>query len=453
MNSKGLYEDMKYLESETQNKSSLILILSLFISILFGVLYSLTNSSAFGFISTFVICLALTQLDTNDCFLLLFVTQFLRSVIRINIGSASYSFLLFAYPIVFLRFHIISNDKSFYKVSLAAIFLLFYDIIISTLYDVANIGDIILWALSLVLILQVLYSDYAIDINKLIISLGIAIWCICIINILAEIRIFGSSLNPSLYGAYLASDGSYYSFGKGYPAIAGGNEIAQYIPLFIGTSILNWKNFNKFSKGFLFTSDIFFAYIGMICIARAFYIEMAIFFIAWFIIKAKRPISFLFFLVILIIIGYICIYTFSDYLNPLIMQVQRRFAQGNGGRDSLWIRSFEVLADWKVGLFGAGSYYPLVFTDLTAHNIFLDTFLSFGFIIGTFYLFTLLRTIVDECVKYKLNRFKYWIPFIMLFVYKNISGSVRDVPFYYIIAFIILFMIGMKQEDVASDCL
>lgn len=442
---------MKNIDNSIQNRSSQILILSLFVSTILGILYSLTNSSICGYGSTIIICLALTQLDINDCFLLLFVTQFLRSVLRVNIGTASYSFLLFAYPIIFFRFHVFDEDTPFYRASLAGIFLLFYDIIISTAYNVTNIGDTILWSLSLVLILQLLYSNYNIDLNKLITALGIAIWCICIINILAEIRLFGSSLNPSLYGVYLTGEGSYYTFGKGYPSIAGGNEIAQYIPLFIASSILNWNNFNKLSKIFFLVSDLFFAYVGMLCVARAFYIEMIIFFILWLFTHAKRPLRFIFTIAFIIIISVVCIHMFSDYLNPLIQQVQRRFEQGNGGRDSLWTRSFEVLSDWKIGLFGASSYYPLVFTDLTAHNIFLDTFLSFGFVVGTIYLFTLLKVIIHECIMYRLNHLKYWIPFIMLLIYKNISGSVRDVPFYYVFAFVIIFMIGMKQEDIASE--
>ena len=299
-------------------------------------------STLVGIITTCVICYKLITYDFTLGYCLLFGTQFLRAVIRISFGGGNYSFLLLAFPIFFIKQLYCSNGKA-NKYILIPVLLSIWDVVVSFFNSTLVIGDQILWGCAFIVLVDRIYKNDDININRIIEIFGLAIWGICLVNIFAEIRLFGQSLVPTMYGAW-NSAGEYYTFGKGYVDVAGGNEIAQYIPLFIAMAIFTYKNQTTFGKVYYLVSIAFFSYCGMMCIARAFYVEILILAVFCLISLSKKPIKMASTVLVITISGIAFFKYKADTLQPVFNAVMTRFDSGYGSRAQLLENTINI---WK----------------------------------------------------------------------------------------------------------
>lgn len=426
------------------NNNSNQVIWDIIICIILGCIYSATSgfiSIIVGYIASLYICVKLFILDISDSYILLFGTQFFREVIRIRIADSNFSFLLIAFPIFLLILLYKNNLKISWSIIIG--FLIgIWDIIVSYYNNNLVIGDQILWTMSFMIFLAFATKENNIQINKILNAFGIAIWGICIINIIAEFRLFGQSLVPSMYGTW-NKEQEYYSFGKGYVNIAGGNEIAQYIPLFIAFSLYNFKEYKLNKKIIYIISYAFFIYCGIMCVARAFYIEMIIIILTYVIYNiCKKPIKLFLVFFTTIIVIYISYSKFLVQLSPTLEAVLERFNNGNEYRTYLLKSTIDL---WKSNTFnillGIGTEYTKNFE--TVHNIFMDSLISLGLLGSILYWGLIIKEFLKN--KTSITKLEKYIPLIMLIAYKSISGCVKDVPFYFIIGIIFINIKSNKE--------
>lgn len=413
---------------------------TMWICIFMGILYANFTSGfakdVIGCLSTFLILWKLLIFNKEDGYLLLFGTQFLRAVIRVGFGGHSFSFLLFAFPIYLLKL-LFEQKGRIHGTVLVAAFVMVWDFAVSFNSSIIRIGDQLLWGGSFILLLVMLRNSAEIDLDKLIVVFGIAIWGICLVNIFAEICKFGKTMVPSMYGVW-NQYGEYYMFGKGYPEIAGGNEIAQYIPIFIGMAFFSLNGKDRKVKLFYLVSSLFFSYCGMMCIARAFYVEMAIilfFALVYLSHNPKRLILISFLFTTMVIFSYDRL---SGLFEPVLNAVGKRFGGGYGSRAGLIKGTIQV---WKSSasnfLFGIGTEYNEVYD--TAHNIVFDALVSLGTLGASVYFGTLLIEGRKALQKKETQSIVRFAPLVMLLLYKMISGCLKDVPFYFMIGICLLF--------------
>ncbi len=419
--------------------------------LLAAVSYSVTQLPIIGIIATCVICLCVFKVSYEELFPFLFGLQFLRIVIPFSIGSSSYGFILFVYLCLF--FKIIQRGRIL-KDCIPIFILLILDILTSASAGIFKIGDNINWIGSLLFVAYVLkYWKDKINYEELLIYFCLAEWTVCIINILAEYRIFGQSLVPSMYGVFTPQLGA-FAFGKAYVAVAGGNGISFNNALAIALCIIQIPKTHKISKKFFFVvSSIFFLYTGLMVISRGFYVELLIFVFLYILSLVENPKKFFIVLSIGVILGLIFYkYLYTDLLS-VFTNVTKRFEAGNANRVEL-INDAQVLlsTDLKVFLFGGGSYYPESY-GFTCHNIFWDSFVSLGIFGLILYWSTIVRLVFISLkgnIKFKISAF---IPMIMFIVFKTISGSIRDVHFYYHIALVIIYAVDCcktKKKEVVK---
>lgn len=422
--------------------------------IISAILYSITESALLGLLSTVVICGFVCFLRNEDSYILVFGLQFLRVTIPVQIGESAFGFIIFVYMFWILKM-ILRNEKVLLEYLVLA-FLLFLDIMTSAISGIFKIGDNINWICSLMYMVYILkFKADKIDFEKLFLYFLIAQWAVCIINILAEYRIFGQSLVSDMYGVFTEELG-HFAFGKAYPTVAGGNGIAFNNSFAIGLCILMFYQTKRFSmRIFYIASIVFLGYCGIFVIARGFYVEIALFVVLLLISNMNKPGKMMFSLIMLAIFAYVFYkYLYSD-LASSFDRVLDRFEAGNQNREDL-IEQTKILLrqDVSVLLFGAGSYYPDIY-GFTAHNIYWDSIISLGVVGGMAYWIIIVRNIISCVKKHVVFAVKPFIPMIMLFVYKTISGSVRDVGFYYYIAMSVIFAIyitrGQKDGKAADD--
>ena len=426
---------------------------SLFLIYLFclvaAVVYSITQISIIGVLETCVICICVFYVSDEDLFPFMFGLQFLRIVIPFSVGFGSYGFILFVYFCLFLR---LIKKRYAYIEYIPVFFILLLDIITSAADGIFKIGDSINWVGSLIYIIYILkVCKDKIDYEKLLIYFCLAEWTICIINILAEYRIFGQSLIPSMYGGFTSQLGA-FAFGKAYASVAGGNGISFNNVLAIALCVIQFSKTTKFPrKVFFMITSAFFLYTGMMVISRGFYIELAIFVVLYIFSLAKNPKKFLTICAIFVVLGLMFYnYIYEDLLG-IFMNVTQRFEAGNADRGELINNAQRLLSsNWKVLVFGGGSYYPETY-GFTCHNLFWDSFVSLG-IIGTIvYWGSIIRIIFYSLRGYVCFKITAFIPMIMLIAFKTISGSIRDVGFYYYIALVVIFAVDYckcEKEDV-----
>lgn len=410
-----------------------------------SVLYSINESFVWGTVSTIIACVVVSRITYDECYIFLFGIQFLRSTLRVYVGSSDFSILLFVYFVFFIRI-LKNNGFKVNKTQILPAILFIWDILVSINSGTLELGDSICWVGSLILLIWVIFSNIELDCKQLINVFIIAMWAILVINILAELRLYGTSLNPGLYGTWI--NNRYFSFGKAYSKIGGGNEIAQYIPYIVAFCVLSIKGQPLVTKVFWIGSCVFFCYCGTLCISRAFYVEMAVFLVLLLVNNSKNPVRLVVMIGFISFLAYFLFYNYIDKMQSLIDAVLFRFSQGNGNRELLVSKAEDFLSQASLLSFvGLGSYYPNVL-DFTAHNIILDSFVSFGYIGGIIYWITLVVVFLKQRILKSFN-LKNCIPLIMFVIYKLVSGSVRDVPFYFIISIMLLFARKNAEEE---DC-
>lgn len=401
-------------------------------------------SSIIGYLLTILVCYSIIKLPLSDGFLILFGCLFMRAVIRFDLGSSHFSFLLLAFPVFIIKY-VIEKQYKINLILIIPVIIAIWDIVVGFLNNANALGDQLSWFFALTVLLIAFIERIHLDINAILLIFCFAIWGICLINIIAEIKIFGKSLVPEMYGTWTAIGKEYYMFGKGFPSIAGGNEIVQYVVLFIAALIIHHGSLYRSYKPFLYLSCIVFFYCGIMCISRAFYLELVLFFFLFIITKTNRPYVFISWVLIVCVFCVIFYYRFNDYLKPVLMAVQNRFENGNDSRNSLLDEAIMIInQSLSNTMFGLGSEYTELYGAV--HNIIMDSIISLGIIGSILYWWVIIKPAKFYIKKLSDYQIDTCIPLLMFIIYKMVSGCIKDVPFYFIIYFVLNIM-KKKNSD------
>lgn len=414
--------------------------------LLAGVLYSVTHFALLGIATAVVICAYVFVSPTEECYVFLFGMQFLRAVLPVQLGSSAFGFILFAYAV--LLFKMCYRQEKLYGEYLVLACLLVLDVVCSTVGGTLHIGDTFNWVFSCFYLIYILKNKAReIDFEKLFLFFLLAQWAVCLVNIFAELRIFGRSLVPDMYGVWV--DGyELFSFGKAYSAVAGGNEIAFNNALAIALAVMMFPYVKKVGvRVFYVISILFLGYCGFLLIARGFYVELIAFLAIYALSSIKNPRQLITYFCVFCLIG-VAFYFFAyDIILVTLERVLVRFEGGNSARESLLSQAFELLGgDPAVFLCGAGSYYPDRF-GFTAHNHYVDAVLSLGLFGGLLYFAVIAKTMYQSFCAHAKISIRAVLPLLMLLSYKLISGSVRDVGFYYYLGMVVLFAIYLTRRQ------
>lgn len=412
-----------------------------------AVLYSVTENTLLSSFTGLLICYIVFVIPAEDCFVFVFGLQYLRTVIPIQVGSSPFGFILFAYIVLLIKNYIIR--RTIIAEDLILLPVLVIDIASSALGGVFKIGDNINWIFSLGYNIFILkkYAD-KINFERMFLYFLIAQWVICIINILAEYRIFGRSLVPGMYGVW-TNQLQAFAFGKAYSRIAGGNGISFNNSLAIALCVMLLPRTKKFKlKAFYLVSIAFLGYCGIMVISRGFYIELILFTALLLLSNITRPRQMLLYVCIIGVIILLVYYYAYDKLIVSFNRVFERFEAGNANREELISDGLELVnSNVQILLFGGGSYYPDIYS-FTAHNLYLDSFVSLGIFGCIIYWGLIIKIILESLLKYvKKISLRALIPLIMLFAFKLISGSTRDIGFYYYISLTVIFAIYISGKD------
>lgn len=442
---------VKKIDAESRNGklNSKYLFVSYVLCLMSAVFYSVTESSIIGILASALICVLAFFSTVEDYFVLIFGLQFLGRAILVSFGSSQFGFILFVYAVLFFKFLI--NKRAVSVEYLLIFLLLILDIYTSAYAGVFKIGDNINWVFSLLYAVFIIKNCvFKIDFQKLVIYFLLAQWTICIINILAEYRIFGKSLVPDMYGIY-TKELEAFAFGKAYSSVAGGNGISLNNAMAIAFCIILFPYAKRlYLKLFYVLSILFLGYCGVMVISRGFYVELGIFLVLILLANIKKPSQFIFYLILLLIIAAFIYFYAYDKLLVNIDRVIDRFDKGNDDRVLLIESAKELLKSRPmVTVFGAGSYYPDTY-DFTAHNIYFDSLVSLGIVGALIYWIEIIKALFQAYKKYVKFELKAFIPAIMLFVFKFVSGSTRDVGFYFYLVMIISYGIFVSGKDTVN---
>lgn len=424
----------------------------LFVACLFcGVLYSVTGFAALGLVASCAICLYLLVSPPEEGYVFLFGMQFMRAVIVVPMGDSRFGFVLLAYAILAFKMFL-AKEKIYGEYGLLLL-LLALDIAAGAFGSALHLGDSINWIASFFCMLYMLKNVAdKIDFEKLFTFFLLAQWAICLVNILAELQIFGRSLVPDMYGIWVEGY-ELFSFGKAYLSIAGGNEIALNNAMAIALCVMLFPYVKKTAtRVFYVLSILFLGYCGFMLIARGFYVELLLFLAVYLLSGIKEPQKLITALCVIGLIGVVFYFVASDVVSVVLERVLVRFEGGNTTREDLLAQAGALLlADPRTFLLGAGTYYPERF-GFTVHNHYIDAFLSLGLFGGLLYFALLVWASFEVLHTHVKLSLRALLPLIMLVVYKTISGSVRDVGFYYYVAMVLLFAVywTRRQESEAA---
>lgn len=419
--------------------------------LLCGVLYSVTGAAVLGLLPSCAICLYLLVSPPEEGYIFLLGMQFMRAVIVVPVGDSRFGFVLLAYAILAFKMFL-AKEKLYGEYGLLLL-LLAVDVAAGALGGALHIGDSINWVASFLCMLYILKSVAdKIDFEKLFTFFLLAQWAICLVNILAEWQIFGRSLVPDMYGVWV--DGyELFSFGKAYLSIAGGNEIALNNAMAIALCVMLFPYVKKTAtRVFYVLSVLFLGYCGFMLIARGFYVELLLFFALYLLSGIKEPQKLITALCVIGLVGVVFYFVASDLVWVVLERVLVRFEGGNTTREDLLAQAGALLLeDPRTFLLGAGTYYPERF-GFTVHNHYIDAFLALGLFGGLLYLGLLGRAVFEVLRTHAKLSLRALLPLIMLVTYKTISGSVRDVGFYYYVAMTLLFAVywTRRQESEAA---
>lgn len=428
--------------SRIQNRTLLLYVLFL----ISGLLYSVTQNSVLGSCTVLMVCITVLLRPVEENFYLIFGLQFIRVVIPLSLGSSVFGLMLPLYAVLVLKF--LKTQRKANVEHLLLLVILILDIIVSAFNGVFKIGDNINWVFSLMYIVYILkYYASKIDFERLFLFFLLAQWAICLINVIAEVQIFGQSLVPNIYGTWTSELGA-FAFGKAYSSVAGGNGIGFNNSLAVALCIIMLPKAKKpIMKAFYIVSIAFLGYCGVLAISRGFYVELLVFVALLLMASAKKPSHLITYIFLICgIIGIVYSFAYDNILVTL-ERVFERFESGNADREGLIANALQLIANnMFVLFFGAGSYYPDVY-NFTAHNIYLDSIVSLGIFNGVIYWWIIVNTIFKNIKRHGRFTLLGSIPLIMLFTYKYISGSTRDVGFYYYIALCVLFAIYISKGE------
>ncbi|MBR3933202.1 MAG: hypothetical protein IKJ68_04775 [Clostridia bacterium] len=453
---------------ETQTEEFVPARKSIFITyllcLMLAVVYSRTLNSLVGYLNIFIILITLCITTKKETFLFLLGLQFFNNVIPFSLGSSAMGFLLPAYIIVFIRHYTVDAGKISTEI-LMIVSIFFLEVININNNPDKPYASIANWVLSLWFFVEFSKQKMYFDIHEIIVYFSVAVWAICIINILEEYFVLGRTLEPNMYGNWLTSaessklasfDGRdiMLRFGTAYKSVEGTNGLTFDLALGICMCLFGMTARIKKYRIFYMTSILFFFYFGFLTISRGFYVEMLILVIAFFYSGTKSANRMLINLFITLLVVFVFGIFFMGNVEILFDAVMGRFDEGNDSRDSLLQLSIKLFfADDGIILFGAGSHYPYIY-HFTAHNMIFDSLLSLGAVGCTLFYGLILKSYrrIRSYSRSKFNLFNY-TPLIMLISYRMISGCVKDHFFYYLILVCVIFTQYNHEGEGEDVCL
>jgi len=433
--SREFLEENDYLNIvRIDQKIKIIRLILYIVSVALAILYSANDSKAISMLNVLLISVLVITGDESENFSLLMGLQLLQAVIQLYLGSSIVSFLFAAYPIVFFK-NIIKRTNIKYDIIslLLVIVLLGLELINFQLYTGTALGTVVIWAMSIVYFFMICSKKgLVINYNEIMLMFTIAFIAVIVINVIEGTDKYGSA-----YG--LGAFNENFRFGDEYRALGGPNTVANialfvicmnYIYILEGSKLVyKLLSFASIVTGFVF---------GYVTISRAFLVSLGIIFILIFISLPKKKLSnkIVFFLVFLYFI-LILVYN-KETISRVFHSFSDRFLAGNEDRIMLMLQSIISLFDnTRSTLLGNGVYYQLTFqSKFTAHNLYLDSFVSFGLFGGIAFLYLLVRLFfkIKKQNNASFNLLLY-APLIILAAYNFIIGSVRDVSLYYYLIF------------------
>lgn len=426
MNNKS--PEIDYIFDHKWNKSRMLVYV---FCIFLGVLYSVNNSVQLGCINCALIAYLVVTGDDNENFALLLGLQLLNSVILVS----GLGFLFVAYPLAFYK---IILDQNKLQIPIYVLLFLIYFFGVETFnfffYNGKALGTVLLWALSVMYMFALLFKKgFKIKYNEAMNMFTLAFVGVVIINIIAGMVKTGGNYNWTSFNEY-------FRFGDEYRPLGGPNTIAS-IALFVVLTNALYCMFGKakLQKFMSLLAIILGLIFGYLSISRAFLIGLTLIILLIFFMFSQGLVlkKFIFYCAILASIAGVILY-FKNEFNLIFAAFANRFEQGNDDRVALIYKAFNAIMDnGKSIFFGKGVYYQLATNNtFTAHNLYMDVFVSFGVFGGFFYLSMFVLSFIRLKVLNKVNSsLAYYIPLIVVLSYNFIIGCVRDVGLYFYLIF------------------
>ncbi len=416
-----------------------------------------------GYIVTLA-CVILAIVGTKEeTFLCVLGLSPLYRLASVNIGSSSMTFLMFVLLVIALKRYFIEKKPMTLSV-FCLLFLFVLDVVNTRNFNHKQYATSIMWLLSLMYFMFIMTDDVKFNLHNVILFFCLGVWAECLIGIIEEYSVLGRTLDPTMYGQYLSlpqaaafqfgsRTSTMHRFGFATTYFASANTLAFDTVFGVCLCILGLTAKKKKFFSFYVITIVSFTYFGFITLSRGFYVELLILFVLFLFSQSKSFNQFFGTLVFSLVIVAIFAIFFMDDLSLVFEKTGERFAHGNDTREALINASFKVLfSNDGILFFGLSSMYPYEYWGFTAHNMILDTFLSFG-VGGCLIYYSCIASAfrTSPMKKFKKHLYNY-TPLIILLSYRMISGSVRDVSFYFVLAVAALLMRYNKEEESELAC-
>lgn len=431
-----------------------ITVLSYVTMLFLAYLYDQTSFIFFSILYVFILIWNLFRENDSICLSFFLGTMILGSVVTVGLGVSKISFLSFVLPIYFFKDAIKYNKMtlSWWYLPICITCIIGFIHMVTT--NQGEEGTVLVWCLTLlVYIAFLLKKSLTLKMWPLTLFFCLGVDLICLLNIIKEIQLYGSSFLPENYN-------SSFQFGSAYAEIAGANALTfqTIFAIFLCISFIIFGN-GKLKRLFCICHIILFMYVGIILVERAFFVEFAMLMILSIFMANKKgnkkngilQIITLF----LIMIGLII--EFYPYIeNPYNSLVMRFDTSGIFGVRSLLYEY--AINEWtnniSTFLFGEGLLYSNSISvsfmqKYTTHNIFLDYLLSVGLIGTMSFMFTTIVIIIEKLKKGRVSLVSF-VPFIIFILHTFISGATRDVFIYFYLIVCILFL-GIGKNVRSND--
>ena len=399
----------------------------------------------------------------EETFLFVLGLSPLYRLASVNIGPSSMTFLMFVLLVIALKRYFIEKKPMTLSV-FCLIFLFVLDVVNTRNFSHKQYATSIMWILSLMYFMFIMTDDVKFNLHNVILFFCLGVWAECLIGIIEEYSVLGRTLDPTMYGRYLSlpqaaafqfgsKTSTMHRFGFATNLFASANTLAFDTIFGVCLCVFGLTAKRKKFFSFYVITIVSFTYFGFITLSRGFYVELLILFVLFLFSQNKSFNQFLSTLLFSIVIISVFAIFFMDDLSLVFEKTGERFAHGNETRESLWSISLEVLFSNDGILFtGLSSMYPYEYAGFTAHNMILDSFLSFGVAGCLIYYSCIASTFKTyEMKNFKRHLYNY-TPIIILVSYRMISGSVRDVAFYFALTVAALMMRYNKEEESELAC-
>lgn len=393
-----------------------------------AIAYSASANPLYASIGVLVLVCMLATCTAIEGFVIIGSAQLLKDALSLTLFGHTVSFLLVAYPVLAYVGIFIRRERIETRLLIPLIPLFCLECMHMLGYESGTAGSVALWMMSLLHFALVMPKrDCKPDIFAYYALLVFALVTVSAINVISDFQQTGAFRLPGGYSQY-------FRLGDGNPAAAGANSIALQACFGLALSLCCYSDARSAGrKAFMAVSACLLAFLGLLTVSRAFLVELIIVVICgmiWHLHRGKRGTA------ILMCAGILTAGTvfWSDLQDiPVFSSFIRRFLEGDAERAALlqagvtqWGRNTQTL------FLGSGIYYPNV-TSFTAHNLYLDALIAFGW--GGSFLYASIF-VGALWLRRPLSRpgLLQVLPLLVLLSYKWIAGSVRDVNFAYFFA-------------------